>query len=61
MNNPFKKYTFKIVWCVDDNTCTPFTFETMSEAIDFINKKMDGDLERLCYFTEIEWRWIWEK
>ena len=61
MKNPFKKYDFKIIWIVDDNTCAPFTFKTLHEAIDFIEEKMDGEMWRLGYLTEIEWKWIWEK
>ena len=61
MKNIFKKYSFKIIWIADDNTCTPFTFETMKEAIDFIQKEMDGNMERLGYWTEIEGKWIWER
>ncbi len=61
MKNLLKKYNFKIIWTVDDNTCTPFTFKEMEDAIKFINENMDGNMERLGYFTEIEWKWIWER
>lgn len=61
MRNPFKKYNLKITWIVDDNTCTPFTFDSLREAINFIQNEMNGDMERLAYFITTEWRWLWEK